>query len=207
MAGLYVDDDLTAYTGSSRPEYERLLRDIEAGQVKAVVAWDPDRLYRRMTDLEGLVDVLERHPIEVVPSTPATSTCRPPTAGSRLVSQARLRAMNPNTKQSGFGPSTRNSRSGAAGQAGRVPTDTARSGMEPLRSYPRKPRSCGSWPYECSRASRCIPFAGIWTPGVSRQPEGRAGDLRPSRRCCGRRSSLASVDGTETGRSEPRGSR
>jgi DNA invertase Pin-like site-specific DNA recombinase len=60
-----VDDDLTAYTGAPRPEYERLLRDVVAGHIKAIVAWDPDRLYRRMTDLEGLVDTLEQHPVEV----------------------------------------------------------------------------------------------------------------------------------------------
>jgi DNA invertase Pin-like site-specific DNA recombinase len=62
----YVDDDRTAYKrGAPRPEYERLVRDIVAGRVKAVVAWDPDRLYRQMTDLEELVTLLEAHPVEV----------------------------------------------------------------------------------------------------------------------------------------------
>ena len=61
----YTDDDLTAYTGKPRPEYDRMLWDIMAGRLRAIVAWDPDRLYRRMIELEALVTMLEAHPVEV----------------------------------------------------------------------------------------------------------------------------------------------
>ena len=62
---VYEDDDRSAYTGAPRPEYERLLRDIAAGRLAALVAWHPDRLYRRMVELEALVSLLEAHPVEV----------------------------------------------------------------------------------------------------------------------------------------------
>jgi DNA invertase Pin-like site-specific DNA recombinase len=65
VVDVYVDDDQSAYSGKPRPEYERLLRDIKMGKLKAVVAWHPDRLYRRMIELESLVTLLEAQPVEV----------------------------------------------------------------------------------------------------------------------------------------------
>lgn len=53
----YTDNDTSAY--KKRPGYERLLDDIRAGQIDAVVAWHPDRLYRRLKDLEGLIEAIE----------------------------------------------------------------------------------------------------------------------------------------------------
>lgn len=66
----YVDDDTSAYSGKSRPAYERLLRDIEAGVRDAVIVYHLDRLHRRPIELEefaatclraGLVDVVTLH--------------------------------------------------------------------------------------------------------------------------------------------------
>ncbi|EME14787.1 recombinase family protein [Rhodococcus triatomae] len=57
----FVDNDLSASSGVVRPEYERLLADVEAGAVDAIVAWHPDRLYRRTSDLERLILVAEAH--------------------------------------------------------------------------------------------------------------------------------------------------
>ncbi|HZE00239.1 MAG TPA: recombinase family protein, partial [Pseudonocardiaceae bacterium] len=37
VVGLYVDNDLSAYSGKVRPEYRRLLEDLRAGTVDAVV--------------------------------------------------------------------------------------------------------------------------------------------------------------------------
>ena len=58
IVGVYSDNDVSAFSRKPRPEFERLVRDIEAGQVDAVIAWASDRLYRRVTDLERLVAVL-----------------------------------------------------------------------------------------------------------------------------------------------------
>jgi DNA invertase Pin-like site-specific DNA recombinase len=50
VAGYYVDDDRSASNGKHRPEWERLLADIEAGKIDAVAAWDQDRVNRMMED-------------------------------------------------------------------------------------------------------------------------------------------------------------
>src|SRR4051812_25184649 len=59
VVGVYVDNDVSAYSGKPRPEYRRLLGDLRAGLVDVVVAWHPDRLHRRPVDLEEFIDVLE----------------------------------------------------------------------------------------------------------------------------------------------------
>jgi site-specific DNA recombinase len=46
VAGLYVDNDFSAYSGKIRPEYRRLLADLRAGVLDAVIAWHTDRLHR-----------------------------------------------------------------------------------------------------------------------------------------------------------------
>lgn len=60
LAGDYTDNDTSAYHGKARPEYERLLADVEAGIVDAVVAWSSDRLTRHPRELETLVELVER---------------------------------------------------------------------------------------------------------------------------------------------------
>lgn len=57
---VFVDDDLSAYSGKPRPAYERLLAAVEAGQVRAVVAWHPDRLHRSPVELERFIDLVTR---------------------------------------------------------------------------------------------------------------------------------------------------
>lgn len=42
---LYEDDDHSAFTGRRRPAYERLLEDLAAGRLDALVAWHGDRLW------------------------------------------------------------------------------------------------------------------------------------------------------------------
>lgn len=60
---IYTDNDISAY--KSRPGYQRLLADIKAGQIGAVVAWAPDRLYRRIADLETLIEVIEGNGVQL----------------------------------------------------------------------------------------------------------------------------------------------
>jgi DNA invertase Pin-like site-specific DNA recombinase len=55
----YTDNDLSAYSGKARPDYERLLADIEAGKVTAVIAWHADRLHRSTVELERYIAVCE----------------------------------------------------------------------------------------------------------------------------------------------------
>jgi site-specific DNA recombinase len=57
----YVDNDISASSGKARPAYVRMLADIDAGRLGAVVAWDLDRLHRRPVELEHFIDVADRH--------------------------------------------------------------------------------------------------------------------------------------------------
>lgn len=57
----YMDNDCSASNGS-RPNYQRLLTDIRAGRVDAVVVWDLDRLHRRPIELEEFISLAdEKH--------------------------------------------------------------------------------------------------------------------------------------------------
>lgn len=60
MAGEYVDNDVSAYSGRVRPEYERLLRDISDGLIDALIVWHQDRLHRRPVELEHFLTVTDR---------------------------------------------------------------------------------------------------------------------------------------------------
>jgi DNA invertase Pin-like site-specific DNA recombinase len=55
----FDDNDQSAYNGT-RPGFERLLTAVKHGQVDAIICWHPDRLYRRMDDLQRLVALTDR---------------------------------------------------------------------------------------------------------------------------------------------------
>lgn len=60
VADLYVDNDISAADSKRRrPEYERLLGDVKAGVVDAVIAWDLDRLHRRPVELERFFETAD----------------------------------------------------------------------------------------------------------------------------------------------------
>jgi site-specific DNA recombinase len=53
----YEDNDVSAWSGKRRPEWERLLADLPS--LDAVVAWDLDRLVRQPRDLEKFLDACD----------------------------------------------------------------------------------------------------------------------------------------------------
>lgn len=55
---VYVDNDISAYSGKIRPAFESMLTDAAEGQFQLVIVWATDRLYRRMTDLTRITDEL-----------------------------------------------------------------------------------------------------------------------------------------------------
>ncbi len=57
VAQVYVDNDISAFSGKARPAYRRMLEAVRAKQTDAIVAWHLDRLYRRIPDLSELIDV------------------------------------------------------------------------------------------------------------------------------------------------------
>jgi site-specific DNA recombinase len=62
---LYVDDDRSAYSGRRRPAYERLLSDVRAGKVQAIVAWAADRLTRTPVENEAIIVLAERYRVQL----------------------------------------------------------------------------------------------------------------------------------------------
>jgi DNA invertase Pin-like site-specific DNA recombinase len=61
VAGFYVDNDKSASNGKGRPEWERLLADVEAGKIDAVAAWDQDRINRMMDDFQRYKKLFVKH--------------------------------------------------------------------------------------------------------------------------------------------------
>jgi site-specific DNA recombinase len=65
IAGRYVDDDKSAWSGKLRPEYARLVADIEARKIDAVLFWHPDRLTRQPIEMEAFVAACRKYRVEV----------------------------------------------------------------------------------------------------------------------------------------------
>jgi site-specific DNA recombinase len=59
----YVDNDTSAY--KNRPEFNRMLEDIKHDKIDAIVAWAPDRIYRRMRQLEDIIEFIEAHGTQI----------------------------------------------------------------------------------------------------------------------------------------------
>ena len=50
----------------NRPDFQRLLRDIELGKIKAIACYKSDRIGRKTADLMRLLEYLERHNVTLV---------------------------------------------------------------------------------------------------------------------------------------------
>jgi len=58
---VYADNDVSAFSGKPRPGWTRLLTDVRAGHVDAVVGWHVDRLTRSPRELEDIIDLADKH--------------------------------------------------------------------------------------------------------------------------------------------------
>lgn len=56
---VYSDNDISAYNGKKRPDFEDMLAAVKRGQYDALICWHPDRLYRSMKDLERIIDICD----------------------------------------------------------------------------------------------------------------------------------------------------
>ena len=65
VVATYVDNDISAHSGKRRPQYEAMLKAIEAGKINAILAYHPDRLHRRSAELEDFVPFVEEHGTEI----------------------------------------------------------------------------------------------------------------------------------------------
>lgn len=63
VAEVYVDRDLSAYSGKRRPDYERLLDDLKNGLRDAVIVVDQDRLTRNPRELESFIELADSNSV------------------------------------------------------------------------------------------------------------------------------------------------
>lgn len=64
VTGMYIDDDRSAFNSRKpRPEYQRLLRDLQEGTVDGVMIWRLDRLHRQPRELEEFIVITDKHQV------------------------------------------------------------------------------------------------------------------------------------------------
>lgn len=62
---VHTDNDLSAYSGKTRPGFEALLDGMKTGLYDALICWHTDRLYRSMKDLERLIEIADAAKVEI----------------------------------------------------------------------------------------------------------------------------------------------
>ncbi len=62
---VFVDNDLSAYRGKRRPDFEEMLALAKDRRIRAIAAWDADRLTREPRENEDLIDLAEQHGIKL----------------------------------------------------------------------------------------------------------------------------------------------
>jgi site-specific DNA recombinase len=65
----YTDNDLSAYSGVERPEYERLLADIAAGKIGTLIFWHANRFLRSTDEVNSFIRLARAHKLRVYSST------------------------------------------------------------------------------------------------------------------------------------------
>lgn len=60
VSQVFVDNDISAYSGKARPAYAEMLRLVEQGAANAVLCWHTDRLHRQPRELEDYIDACEK---------------------------------------------------------------------------------------------------------------------------------------------------
>lgn len=67
----YVDNDVSAYKGKPRPQYQRMLSDLAEGYRDAVIVYNMDRLTRHPMELEQFTRLCEQSGVAQVKSVTA----------------------------------------------------------------------------------------------------------------------------------------
>ncbi|MDX2696838.1 recombinase family protein [Streptomyces ipomoeae] len=60
---VYVDNDVSAFSGKLRKHYRRMLDDLDQGTATIVIVWHTDRLTRSIVELEEYIDLSDRRGI------------------------------------------------------------------------------------------------------------------------------------------------
>jgi site-specific DNA recombinase len=142
---VYVDNDVSAYSGKKRKDYRRMLADLEQGTATVVIAWHTDRLHRSPTELEEYIDLSERR--GVATHTVQAGTIDLATPSGRMTARilgavARQESEHKGTASPGPGsrrPWPASGRAGSARSAGACPP--ARRRRRPTGRPARRSRS------------------------------------------------------------------
>ncbi|MCX2163964.1 recombinase family protein [Corynebacterium auriscanis] len=65
LVATYVDNNISAFSGEFRPEYDKLIKSIEADELDVVYVYALDRLTRRTKDTLALFELCERYNVRV----------------------------------------------------------------------------------------------------------------------------------------------
>ncbi|MGW0554792.1 recombinase family protein [Streptomyces sp. NPDC002926] len=65
VVSVHTDNDVSAYSGAPRPAWQELLAEVRRGDVDAITVWHVDRLTRSPRELEDVIDLADRHGIDL----------------------------------------------------------------------------------------------------------------------------------------------
>ncbi|MET7347428.1 recombinase family protein [Streptomyces mirabilis] len=88
---VYDDNDMSATDRRKvRKNYKRMLADMKSGDIDAVIAWHPDRLYRQPRELEDLMDLLDAPDLDIELKTVRTGTIDLSTPDGRMLARIQV---------------------------------------------------------------------------------------------------------------------
>jgi site-specific DNA recombinase len=61
----YTDNDLSAFSGVERPEYQRLTRDMAAGKIAMVIIWHANRLLRSTMECDAFIKLARANKVKL----------------------------------------------------------------------------------------------------------------------------------------------
>ncbi|GHJ35286.1 recombinase family protein [Streptomyces sp. TS71-3] len=65
VVAVHTDNDVSAYSGAPRPEWTELLAAVRRGEIDAIAVWHVDRMTRSPRELEDVIDLADRHGVEL----------------------------------------------------------------------------------------------------------------------------------------------
>lgn len=77
VADVYLDRGRSAYRDVERPAYQRMLADVEAGRLDAVVFWKLDRIARSVITFNDFLQTVHRHGVVVASVNDTIDTASP----------------------------------------------------------------------------------------------------------------------------------
>jgi site-specific DNA recombinase len=85
VAEVFTDNDISAYSGRTRPAYQRLLGAIKTGEIDGLLIWHNDRLHRNPGELEDFILLVDATKLPI--STVTAGVYDLTTASARLTAR------------------------------------------------------------------------------------------------------------------------